>query len=54
MNRHLIIRAAIAILWLVIGIIQISKGASKQGVLSFAIAVAFAASAAMLLLKKNK
>ncbi len=53
MNRHVIIRAAMAVLWMVIGIFRmIQAGDVKGGVLSLAVGVAFGVSAFSMLRKK--
>ncbi|MBR1382902.1 MAG: hypothetical protein IJ555_03695 [Ruminococcus sp.] len=53
MNRHIIIRAVMAVLWIGVGIFRmIQAGDVKGGLLSLAVGVAFGISAFTMLRKK--
>ena len=52
MNRHIIIRAIIAVIWVVVGIIALAKGQMTEGLISLVAGAAFGFSSFSMLKKK--
>ncbi len=41
MNRHIIIRAIVAVIWVVVGVVALVRGQTAEGVISLAAGAAF-------------
>ncbi|ADU21672.1 hypothetical protein [Ruminococcus albus] len=52
MNRHIIIRAVLAAIWVIVGIVVLIKGQMTSGLISLAMGAAFGFSAFSMSRKK--
>ena len=52
MNRHIMIRAVVAVIWVVVGVVALVRGQMAEGLLSLAAGAAFGFSAFSMSRKK--